>query len=612
MRNVARLLLLLAACLLAAPLALAGDYILSRSYFEDPTNALTVAQVEQEKFTPYEKLLTGGYKRGAYWLKLNVRASDQPLALKIAPAYIDEIALFDPVVPGEKPVVGANYPWNPTEINALSHHFRLSPYPRDRDVYLRVKSNSSYLVSVDVLSVAEYARIDHRDQLIYSGYVTITFILAVWLLLTWLTNRELVLGAFTLQQFLAFLHTFLKVGFAKAILDGWIEPRWVNHASYLIPFVYAFVAYLANKLLLQEYGLKDAYRKGFNAILLLSASITALFLLGVPFAIELNAALVLGATCFFWVSSVFGVSLQRSTAEAAALPIAALRLFYSFNVIVWMVAVLPLLGLVPAGEMALHSLFVYNMLSGLVFFFLLQYRARTLLRRESDRASFLKMEAEQERKQREEQGMLMAMLSHEIKTPLSVLKLVVDAKVAGSDLEGHANRAVGNIDFIVDRCLQLGKLDAKALQPARANVNCLDLLRGPVNDRNAESRVAIECPGDLILRTDPDLLRMVLSNLLENALKYAPAESRISVDAGAADQDGVPGAKIAITNAVGIMGAPDPDQIFKKYYRNPSATKLRGSGLGLYLAHEIIGVLGGRIECRARDQQVTFTLWMPT
>lgn len=79
----------------------------------------------------------------------------------------------------------------------------------------------------------------------------------------------------------------------------------------------------------------------------------------------------------------------------------------------------------------------------------MQYRARWLLKHEVARATTLKAEATQERQRREEQSMLMAMLSHEIKTPLSVLKLVVDEKVAGSDLEGHANRAVSNIDFIV-------------------------------------------------------------------------------------------------------------------------------------------------------------------
>ena len=83
------------------------------------------------------------------------------------------------------------------------------------------------------------------------------------------------------------------------------------------------------------------------------------------------------------------------------------------------------------------------------------------------------------------------------------------------------------------------------------------------------------------------------------------------MDVQAAWRDGVPGSRLAITNAVGMMGAPDPDRVFKKYYRNPSATRLSGSGLGLFLVHELIGVPGGSIECQPRDEQVTFTLWIP-
>lgn len=284
---------------------------------------------------------------------------------------------------------------------------------------------------------------------------------------------------------------------------------------------------------------------------------------------------------------MFGIDLNHSKFQADALPIQTLRIFYIFNVALWMLAILPLKGLLPTGELALHSLHIYNMVSGLVFFFLLQYRARTLLKLESNRATMLKTEADHERKQREEQSMLMTMLSHEIKTPLSVLKLVVDEKVSGSELEGHANRAVNNIDFIIERCLQLGRIDAQATIVQKNEFGVEDFLQALMSEHKVQDRTVLQCTHHLIARSDVDILRVVASNLLENALKYSPAGSKIKMMAEPKQHNGQDGIQIEFINEIGSMGVPDPSQVFKKYYRNTSATKISGSGLGLYIVFEL-------------------------
>jgi hypothetical protein len=43
------------------------QYLLSQSYFEDKSNAMSITQIEQQAFIPYQKTLTGGYKNGTYW-----------------------------------------------------------------------------------------------------------------------------------------------------------------------------------------------------------------------------------------------------------------------------------------------------------------------------------------------------------------------------------------------------------------------------------------------------------------------------------------------------------------------------------------------------------------
>lgn len=596
-----------------------GQYLLSQSYFEDKSNALSITQIEQQAFIPYQKTLTGGFKTGTFWIKLKIAASTQPLILKIRPIFTEEIELFDSASPQGKPLIGNKYAWQDSDIEAVSYNFSLTPMQTERNVYLRIKSVRSYLINAEIMSLAEFQKKDRQELLIYAGYSTFTFLIALWLLVSWLLHRELVLGAFTVQQIFAFLHTLFHGGLVKIIFDDSFEPTSLNSFFSTLVVSYPFFGILANRLLLQEYGLKKSYKLTFDFLLLLSAGVIALhFSSDMPLTFSLNTIIVFIAIAFFLVAALFGVDLNHSKLQANALPIHTLRLFYIFNLALWTLAIFPLQGLLPAGELALHSLHIYSMVSGLVFFFLLQYRARTLLKLESNRSIILKAEADHERQQREEQSMLMAMLSHEIKTPLSILKLVVDEKISGSDLEGHANRAVNSIDFIIERCLQLGRIDAGATLVHKNELHLHAFLNILMIEHKAEDRVFLQCAHTLLACTDADILRVITSNLLENAIKYSPTGSVIHITAEPLEQNSQSGVQIQFINETGLLGSPDPSQVFKKYYRNASATKISGSGLGLYIVFELVNVLGGSItyqpppEHQPPPQHLIFKLWIPS
>lgn len=589
-----------------------NGYILGQSFYSDKSNALSFSKVGSVIFTPYQGLLTGGFSKGAYWIKLDIRAHSQDLVLKLRPVYTNEITLYDPASSYSPRTSGSLYQLEAADIEANSLNFVLPPSTVNREVYLRIKSVSSYLVYVEALPLTEFERTERTDNLIYAGYVLMTLLLAVWLFITWLMNRERVIGAFTVQQFIAFLHTFTKVGFARAFLDRSISDFLINDVSNLISVSYPLIGIVVNKLLLREYGLKRGFRFGFNAMFVCSLCIIILFLSGYEVtALSINVPLVLMMMTWCWICAIWGTKSSNAEESSNGLQLNVLRLFYSFNLLVWVIALLPLLGIVSTGPIALHSLFVYNMMSSLVFFILLQYRARWLLRHEVARASTLKAEATQERQRREEQSMLMAMLSHEIKTPLSVIKLVMDEKVAGSDLEGHANRAVGNINFIVNRCLQLGKLDAKAIQLNPVSFDAVEFMASLLHDWQDTDRIHMKGPQSLPIHADREILRVVVSNLIENALKYGDKEHPINVDIAYARNNSVGGLRVDVRNTIGVLGVPEAEQVFKKYYRNTQATKVAGSGLGLFLVHELIGVMGGEVTYASKQQEVLFSVWIP-
>jgi two-component system, sensor histidine kinase LadS len=589
----------------------AGGYILESSYFEDKTNQLNLSQVKNQHFSNFEEVLTGGYKTGTYWVRLKVRASAEELILKIRPPFTDEIELYDPKSPSVDRITGANYSWASQEIESYSFNFALPPSPEDREVFLRIKSRKAYVAYIEIMTLSQYQHADRIDLMINMSFVVFTLILTIWLFVTWLINRELVLGIFLIQQIVALLHTFLIIGFGRTMLDRYIANDSINYLSSLVTVAYPLIGFLANKILLEEYGLKTKFKTLFNALIIGSLAVILLFIFGSEYALKINAILVLSGVTYFAIASIFGVSKMSSNFKANALSINTLQIFYLFSLLFWIIAILPLLGLAPMGEIAMHSLLIYNVTSGLVFFFLLQLRSKALLKQEIIRSNNMEVLADQERKRREEQSMLMAMLSHEIKTPLSVLKLVVDQKVAGSDLEGHANRAVSNINFIINRCLQLGKLDSKQLDLNPSIVNVSDLLDSIIIDHPGRARFNIAGSKDLTLYLDADLLRVIFSNLIENSLKYSPSDSSIELSFGMTQKNEISGFIFHISNDIGSMGAPDVEHVFKKYYRNASATKISGSGLGLFLAYELTNALGGSVFYHRQENQAIFDLWIP-
>ena len=113
------------------------------------------------------------------------------------------------------------------------------------------------------------------------------------------------------------------------------------------------------------------------------------------------------------------------------------------------------------------------------------------------------------------------------------------------------------------------------------------------------------------LHSDPLLLRTILSNLIDNAVKYSPPAEPVQVMIESKPQISVSGILIRIDNAVSKAGLPDPTCVFAKYYRAPGAHQQSGSGLGLYIAKALALKLGGTLDYIPQPSRVLFQLWLP-
>jgi signal transduction histidine kinase len=212
---------------------------------------------------------------------------------------------------------------------------------------------------------------------------------------------------------------------------------------------------------------------------------------------------------------------------------------------------------------------------------------------------------------RSEQDRFLSMLSHELKTPLSVIQMTLSSLAAPAESKSRLLRAIADVVAIVDRSLQADRLQRRRVQVVAAPCQVASVVADVVAGCPAPERITVTAPALPTCTTDTQLLRVVLSNLIDNALKYAAPGSQIDLTAGTDTHLGQAGFRVDVSNIPGPAGLPDAKQVFKKYYRSAGAQGKSGSGLGLYIASGMARVLRGHLRYQNSVGMVRFSLWIP-
>jgi signal transduction histidine kinase len=196
-----------------------------------------------------------------------------------------------------------------------------------------------------------------------------------------------------------------------------------------------------------------------------------------------------------------------------------------------------------------------------------------------------------------------AAVSHELRTPLARLSALLESvSLPGADpvaLAEQARAEVEQIDELIGEVLFLSELEtgrevvALGTTPVRP---VLDEVVERLADRAARAAVEIrvEAPPELELPLRRRMLRVVVENLLENAIRYAGDGARVVVAAGPRKD------AIALTVRDDGRGVADEDlpRIFERFYRADQARASRGTGLGLAIVKHVVASAGGSVEAR--------------
>jgi two-component system, OmpR family, sensor histidine kinase KdpD len=228
------------------------------------------------------------------------------------------------------------------------------------------------------------------------------------------------------------------------------------------------------------------------------------------------------------------------------------------------------------------------------------------------------LEAEALRRSDSIKTAILRAVSHDLRSPLTAIRAALEAlessdlTLDAADREGLLGTALAEtkrLNRVVRNLLDLSTLQAGAVRPQPKLRTIEGLLDQALVHIASDRRVDVSLPADLpLVSVDPVQLEHALLNLLENALKFSPTDSRITVDVvGLADE-----VIVRIADHGPGLPADELDLVFEPFRHASTVSRRQGAGLGLAIAKGFVEANAGRIWVESNPGEgASFVLALP-
>ena len=219
-------------------------------------------------------------------------------------------------------------------------------------------------------------------------------------------------------------------------------------------------------------------------------------------------------------------------------------------------------------------------------------------------------------------------VTHELKTPIASIRLYLETLQTRDVDEAHRKEfysvMLTDTDRLlrtVEQVLEAGRTGQRRRQIERSVIDlgavvqeCLQTIQTQLNSSEGTIQYSERLGGDArpLVRGDHDELRVAVSNLVDNAVKYSPAPPRVTVEVAAYDEK-----RLAVRVTDSGIGIPRDQlkRVFKRFYRIRAnvMSRVKGSGLGLFIVRSVVERHGGRVfaESGGEGMGSTFTIVLP-
>ena len=216
---------------------------------------------------------------------------------------------------------------------------------------------------------------------------------------------------------------------------------------------------------------------------------------------------------------------------------------------------------------------------------------------------------------------LIAAVSHDLRTPLTSLRLLSEAiedEVAGPEERtrylGEISNQIGSLGRLVDDLFELSRLEAGDIEWTMAQVELDELVGEAVETLKPQARakgiklLSTVPAGTTPARANPERLQRVLFNLLQNAIRHTPTDGSVWVLAESAGDH----VELEIADSGEGIDPSDRERVFEPFFRGARSRAGEGAGLGLAISRAIIEAHGGRIWLAESTSGTRVRLSLPT
>lgn len=211
-------------------------------------------------------------------------------------------------------------------------------------------------------------------------------------------------------------------------------------------------------------------------------------------------------------------------------------------------------------------------------------------------------------------GALLGSIAHDLRTPLTAVIAATEALPSTGDFATEARIAreeARRLERFLGDLLEASRIEHGAIEPRMESLDLTDVAASVLRDLRQDrdgGRVEVlidpDCP---LVISDPVLLRHVLINLIDNALKYSPEASKVELSVECTMND--------VTISVLDRGAGLPqghEALFERFARLEGSDRVGGTGLGLWIARNFTEAIGGTIAATDREGGgARFTVTLP-
>jgi two-component system sensor histidine kinase KdpD len=196
---------------------------------------------------------------------------------------------------------------------------------------------------------------------------------------------------------------------------------------------------------------------------------------------------------------------------------------------------------------------------------------------------------------------LLASLSHDLRTPLTAIRVAVEnlrGELPGEDRRAQAGAAIAELDRLTrlfQDILDMARIDAAAIRIDRqwvAAADVVDAATAHVKHALEGHALRVDADADFEVEIDPRLASVALSHLLENAAQYSPRDREIAVHARV-ERDGL---HVSVTDDGPGLDPGELDHLFERFYRGSAARQASfGTGMGLSITRGLLAAAGGKV-----------------